>query len=268
MLLPIYLMNLFFGILIMLPFAKALDDFVWKSMMREKLGEAMNYDFLFEFLHYGSSGLASVQGMIMTVPFIYWVVALFLSGGAFVSLAKGEKYTPAAFWGGAAGYFGRILRLAMMAIPVVALLFCIRYLESLVEWIFFGSDPYEYIVYYGAWIKMGLGFVGFILFGLVFDYARIHLVLTDNHKVRSSLWHGFRFAATNFGKTFFLSFVLFITGWVMVFIYCIISPLFSGPSWAMVILLVIWQQLYIIFRMMLRLTAYSSQMEMFRKVAV
>lgn len=267
MLVPFYLANLVSGLLILLPFAYVLGDFTGKSMMRQRLGESMDYDFLFEFLHYAGSGLEAVKGMILTVPFMYWLIALFLSGGALVVFAGQGKYTAAGFWAGAASYFGRFLRLAVLALPVLAALFCLRYLVNLVQWIVFGSDPYEYVLYWGAWIKMGLGFIGLILFGLVFDYARIHMVLTDNRKVRKSLWRGARFAAANLKHTLGLACMLFIAGWLAVVVYYFTSDIFSAPGWILVIALLIWQQLYIVFRMALRLTFYASQMELYRRAS-
>lgn len=268
LLLPFYLANLFCGLLVMLPFARVLDDFVWKSGVKQKIGEAMDYDFVFELLHYSDSGLAAVKGMIPVVPIFYLLVTLFLSGGALVIFAARGKYTPAAFWGGAAAYFGRFIRLTLMGLPVLAALFCLRYLETLVQWVIFGSDPYEYIIYWGAWIKMGLGYFGLVLFGLIYDYARIHMVLTDNRKARKSLWHGVKFAARNLKKTITLALILFVSGWVILIAYNIFSNILTAPSWVVLVLLVVWQQLYIISRMTLRLTVYSSEMILYRRLVV
>jgi len=264
LILPFYIANLFFGLLIMLPFAYALDDFIGSSLMRQQLGQAMDYDFFFEFIHYAASGFNTATKLIMIIPFAYWVVSLFLSGGAFLIFARNEKYTPKFFWGGSAAFFGRIVRLTLMSLPVLALLFCLRYLESLFEWIFFGSDPYEYVLYWGAVVKMGLGFLGLVLYGMIFDYARIHLAMTDTRQVRKSLWHGARFLARNFVKAFGLAFVLFVIGWILVFIYYPISNILSAPGWVLMIVLVIIQQIYILIRLALRLTAYSSQTELYR----
>jgi len=266
MILPFYVANLCFGLLIMIPFAYALDDFVGMSVMREKLGAGMDYDFLFEFLHYGSNALSSVKGMITIVPFAYWLAALFLSGGAFAVFAGGAKYTPSSFWSGSAAYFGRFVRLALMILPLMIVLFCLRYVASLFQWIFFGSDPYEYVTYWGAWFKMGLGYIGLILAGVIFDYARLYMVLTDVRKARLSLWYGIKFAAAHPAKTLGLALVIFLSGWLILFVYYGMSGLLSGPSWAVLIALVAVQQVYIVWRMALRLTAYSSQMILYRRL--
>jgi len=266
MVLPFYLANLFFGLLVMIPFAYALDDFVGMSMMREKLGVGMDYDFLIEFLFYGGNALTSVKGMVTLVPFAYWLAAIFLSGGALAVFAGGARYTPSLFWSGAAAYFGRFVRLALMILPIMIALFCLRYLASLFQWIFFGSDPYEYVTYWGAWIKMGLGYVGLILGGLIFDYARIHMVLTETRKTRLSLWRGIRFAAGHPVKTLALALLIFASGWLILLVYYGVSGLLAIPSWVVLIVLVAVQQVYVVWRMALRLTAYSSQMVLYRRL--
>lgn len=267
MLLPFYLANLICGLLIVLPLGFVLDDFAGKSTMRARLGDSMDYNFLFEFLHYADSGVASVRGMILAVPLAYWLIALFLSAGALAVFAGRGKYVPSSFWGGAAAYYGRFIRLTLMAIPLLIALFCLRYLVNLVQLIFFGGDPSGYIIYWGAWAKMALGFLGLILFGLIIDYARIHMVLTDNRQTRKSLWRGARFAAINLKNTLGLAFLLFASGWLIILVYYLASHLFSSTGWLVLIALLIWQQLYIFCKMALRLTAYSSQMELYRRVS-
>jgi len=88
--------------------------------------------------------------------------------------------------------------------------------------------------------------------------------MTDTRKVRKSLWHGARFAARNLIKAFGLALLLSIIGWILVLVYYPISNIFSAPGWVLMIVLVIIQQIYILIRLALRLTAYSSQTELYR----
>ncbi len=78
--LPFYLANLGLGLLVMLPLAALVDDFVGNSMMREQLGVAMDYDVFFEFLLAPGGGLAGVQKIFLAAIVIYLLVALFFSG--------------------------------------------------------------------------------------------------------------------------------------------------------------------------------------------
>lgn len=267
MILIFYLPNLFFGLLIMFPFRSFVNKFVGYSLMGTKLGERLNLDFIFEFLKYNSINPATIMSLFLFVLAIYWVVVLFLSGGAFSVFASREKYNPTLFWGSAAKYFGRFFRLLLWSLPVFAILSCLQFIETACERLLFGSDPYQYISYWGGWIKIGLRYISLLLCGLVFDYARIHAILNDEHKMRKSLWQGIKFAFTNFVQTFGLAFLLFIAGGAALVIYNPIANMLLVPNTVIVILLFVLQQGYIFFRMMLRLIFYSSQLYLYNKVS-
>ena len=267
MVLVFYLANLFFSLMIMLPFRAVLNEFVGHSLMGAKLGGALDMDFLFEFFKHNRAALTSIAGLFFIVPAAYWLFVLFISGGAFAVFASGEKYTPPLFWGHAARYFGRFFRLFLWSLPVFAILFCLQFLVTGIERLVFGSDPYQYITYWGGWIKVGLRVISLLLFGLVFDYARIHTVTTDERRMRISLWEGIKFAFRNILQTFGLAFFLFIAGAIALVIYYPIADVLSAPNTIIIILLFVLQQLYIFFRTMLRLTLYSSQMHLYHSLS-
>ncbi len=262
-----FLASFCFGLVIMLPFRAILSDFVGPSMMGAKLGWLLDGDFLFDFFQNKSSAISAVQGLILVVPAFYWLFNLFLSGGAFAVFFSGEKYQPALFWSGCAKYFGRFIRLVLWGVPIFAILFCLQFLASAVEKIIFGSDPYQNISYWFNWIKVGLRFVSFLLFWMVIDYARIYTVINDERKMRRSIWQGVRFTFGHFLTTFSLSLLLFLSGAIILFVYNPLADMLSVSSSIVVLLLFLLQQLYMIFRMMLRLTLYSSQIFLFNSLA-
>ena len=261
-----YLANLSFGIILMLPFRTVLSRFVGNSLMGEKLGGHLDWNFVFEFLKQNSDLTATYAGLFLIVPAFYWLFSLFLSGGAFSVFASSEKYTSPLFWGNATKYFGRFIRLVLWSIPVFAILFCLQFIYSGLQRIFFGSDPYQYITFWGGWIKVGLRYISIILYFIILDYARIHAVTTDDRRMRISLWQGIKFAFGNFWKTFGLALILFITGIIALFIYNPIADLLHAPSIIVILLLFFWQQIYMIFRMVLRLTLYGSEVKLFQAI--
>ena len=262
-----YLANLFFGLILMLPFRAAVSKFIGFSFMSEKLGQRFDMDFLFEFIKYGNISPSTIAGMMMITAAAYWLFMLFLSGGAFSIFANDEKYMPNLFWGSAAKYFGRFIRLALWSLPVFAILFCLQFLWTAIERLFFGSDPYQYISYWGNWLKVGLRYISIILFGLVLDYARVYTVQFNEHVMRKALWQGIKFIFSNLLQTFSLALLLFIIGAIAVAIYYPIANILSAPYAFILILLFLLQQLYIFFRMMLRLTLYSSQLKLYRTLS-
>ncbi len=262
-----YLANLIFGLIVILPLRAIIDGFVGYRLMGEKLAGRLDMDFLLEVIAHKDSFLSAARGMIFIIPAAYWIFLLFLSGGTFAVFASAEKYSAAMFWGNCAEYFGRYLRLALWSLPMFAILLATPFLLTALQRLVFGNDPYQYITYWGGWIRVGLRFIGILIFGIIFDYSRIHTVKTDEHTMRVSLWHGFRFALANFKYTFGLAALLFVIGGLMLAIYNPIADLLAAPNVAIVILMFLTQQLYMIFRMILRLTLCAGQLDVFRNLA-
>jgi hypothetical protein len=261
-----YLANLIFGFIIILPLRAIIDDFVGYSLVGEELANRFDMDFLFELLVHRESFIPTVSGLIFIVPVVYWLVLLFLSGGAFAIFASAENYSAKLFWGSCGKYFGRYLRLALWSLPMLAILLAVPFLVKGLQWLILGRDPYEYFIYWAGWLRTVLGFAAILTFGIIFDYARIYTVRTDENRMRVSLWQGFRFALGNFKYTFGLAGLLFLAGGLILAIYYPISNSLSTPSIIVVALLFLTQQLYMTVRMMLRLTSYSSQLQIHRSL--
>ena len=267
MIIVFYLANLLFGLVLMLPFRAVLDNFSGKTLMGAKLAGRLDMDFLFDLLTHNQNMVSIFTGMVLVVPAVYWLFSLFLSGGAFSVLVKGEKYSAAMFWNGAATYFGRFFRIFLWSLPVLGILFCVQFIETGLERLIFGKVPYQNISYWGGWVKFSLRTLSILLFGLVLDYARIHAVLTDEKRMRVSVWQGIKFAFGNIGRTFGLTFILFLAGAVVLVIYNPISNALAAPNVLVVIALFLLQQTYMMFRMTLRLTLFASQLNLYNKLS-
>jgi len=263
-----YLVNLLFGIILMLPFRSVLSRFVGNSSMGQMLAGRLDMDFLFELFIENHYLLSTYAVLLLVLPTGYWLLNLFLSGGAFSVFISNEKYTSPLFWGNAANYFGRFIRLLLWSIPVLVVLFCLQFLWTAIQRIFFGSDPYQYITYWGGWIKVGLRYISFILYFLVLDYSRIHAVTTGERRMRISLWEGMKFSVVNFWKTFGLALLFFLIGIIALIIYNPIADLLHAPSLLVILLLFIWHQVYMVFRMVLRVTLYAGEVNLYNAISI
>ncbi|HEX9653816.1 MAG TPA: hypothetical protein VGA99_08900 [bacterium] len=262
-----YLANLSFGLIIILPLRAIIDDFVGYRLMGADLAGRLDMDFFFEVILHKDSLIDVSLAMVLVVPAAFWLFLLFLSGGAFAILAASEKYSPASFWGNSATYFGRYLRLALWSLPLLAIFMALPFLVTGAVRLLFGKDPYQDISYWGGWLRVVLGFVATLIFGIIFDYSRIHTVRTGEHKMRVSLWHGFRFALGNLKYTFGLAALLFVIGGLILAIYYPIANLLSAPMVLVVTLMFLTQQLYMVVRMVLRLTLYASQLQLHERLS-
>lgn len=261
-----YLANLFFGLLMLLPLRALMQDFIGDSTLGARLGGNLDMDFLLEFLKYRDSAVSIFMALVLLVPAANWLFTLFLSGGAFAIFASGGKYEAALFWGSAAKYFGRFLRLVLWSLPIFALLFCVQFLETGLQRLFWGKDPYQNITYWGGWIKVGLRAISFLIFGMILDYSRIHAVLTDDPKARVSLQHGLKFVFGNFLQTFGLGLLLLAVGAGVLLIYNPLADSLNAPNGLIVFMLFLAQQFYMAVRTLLRLTLYASQLHLYRQL--
>ena len=258
--------NFMFGLLLMLPGRAALSGFASQTLMGQKLAGRFSFDFLFDFIRENGTIIDVYTVLFMIVPAVYWLFGLVLSGGAFAMFKSGEKFSAGDFWWNCGKYFGRFARLLLLSLPVFGVLLLLQFVWAGLERLFWGSDPYQYITYWGAWVKFGLRTISILLFGLVLDYSRIYTVIADEKRMRISLWRGIRCAFTNLGQTFGLALTLFLAGVVVLAFYNPIADSLSAPNGFVIFTLFLAQQLYMFWRMMLRLTLYSSQMHLYQRI--
>jgi hypothetical protein len=254
-----YLSNLIFGISLMIPLRFLLERMVGKSTMGNNLVSGTDMDFVFEFFTVNQNAITAERGLILIVPIIFWLFGLFLSGGAFSTFIHKQKYESSYFWGESAKYFGRYFRLFLFSIPIFILFYCLQYLETAVQYLIYGKDPYQYVIYWGGWIKIAIGYVGLLIAYLVFDYARIYIVMFDVRGARKAVWHGFKFVFKHFPKTFSIAFIYFVLGISFLLLYNLISDSISDRNLFFILTLIIIQQFYMLTRTVIRLALYGGQ---------
>jgi hypothetical protein len=254
-----YLVNVLFGLIVMIPFRTILVNFAGHSLVGKSLAEHFDLEFIIEFVRKNDGVFSTLMSLFLVAGAMYWLVGLFLSGGAYGMFVAGEKYSAQLFWKNAGEYFGRFIRLFLWSIPVFVVFYSIQFLENGFIRIFFGKDPYQNIIYWGSMVKTGLGYFGILLYYVVLDYARIYTVRTGERKMRIALWHGISFTFRHFFLTFALSLVMFLIGTIALLVYNPIADALHAPNALVVILLLVVQQCYILFRMLLRLILYAGQ---------
>ena len=267
MLFIFYGINLLFGMIVMLPLRGALNSFAGHSLMGEKLAGRIDMDFLFEFLINNKGAVGETASLLFIVAAVYGLSGLFLSGGAFSVFAAEGEYSSSLFWGSAAKYCGRFLRLFLWSLPVLVIFYCIQFVENGVVRLIFGKDPYQNIAFWGGSVRILLGYVGIILYYVLFDYARIYVVVNDERKTRVALWRGIKFIFRNFFKTLGLAAVLFVVGIVVLIIYNPLADALHAPNGLIVFVLFLLQQMYMLFRMSLKLTLYASQVDLYGQLS-
>ena len=214
--------------------------------------------------------LSSIADATPVPPAIAWAVAanigasVFLLGGVLDRLARDRRTGSSGFFAACGVYFFRYLRLAVCAGVFYAALFW---------WL----HPWLFEELYTSWTRnvtaerlafvyrlvFYLAFVAVLLAGnLIFDYAKIRLVVEDRRSALGALISAVRFVWRQPRATMALYLLNGAVFLLVLAFYFLAAPGASGGAAALVGLLV--SQLYIVLRVLVRLTFAASQIALFQ----
>ncbi len=256
-----YSFNLLFGILVLLPFWMLARNLAKESRILEMNGGWAH--FIFDIINHHNSALGLAAGLAGILALVYFLFALFLSGGVLGIFGHGDPFTCARFWGHAGGYFFRFFRLLLWSLPVCLVLFFLRLLAVGVERLFFGETPYESISFWFGFAANLLSLLGLFLYHIILDYARIDAVVTGRRQMRISLVKGIRVTFGHFFSTFGLALTVFLAGALTLgFYYLIRMGLEPGGNFLLFVVFLI-QQAVVFFRMMLKLALFAGECRLY-----
>jgi hypothetical protein len=279
-------------LLVSLPLAYALDTMIdahlGSSLAGESLAAGTNYDWWQEFSSQATglgttfvptiTGFAAVlnnlssfldhtplAATIVGVTGAWIVLWSFLSGGVIDRLARDRRTRSQGFFAACGLQFWRLFRLGVAAWIVYAVLF--GYVHG---WIF--TDAYAWLTRDAAvertafFIRLG----GYLLFGvlliacnIVFDYARIRIVVEDRRSAVGALLAGGRFVrrhAAGILGLYGLNAVAFL---LLIAVYALLAPGAPRSGVSMWIALGLGE-LYIVVRHYLKLLFYASETAFFQ----
>lgn len=206
--------------------------------------------------------LASTIAGITAAWMVMWS---FLSGGIIDRLARDRKTRAPGFFSACGLYVWRFLRLGVVAFVVYYLLFAVVH-----EWIFVDlyatlavdatEERFAFAVQLGGYLMFGLPL---LLCSLVFDYARIRIVVEDRRSALGAILAALRFIRRHAGGTigvYGLNAAAFVT---VAAAYALVTPGAPRAGLSMWIALALGQT-YIILRHYLKLVFYASQTAYFQ----
>lgn len=195
-----------------------------------------------------------------------WLLAWsFLTGGIIDRLARDRKTRSAGFFAACGLHFWRLLRLGLVALLVYSFLF-----GWVHPWIF--ERAYESLAQHMSaerpefFLRLaGYALFGFVLlfFNVIFDYARIRIVVEDRRSALAALAAGARFVRRQLVSVVGLYLLNACVYLVLAVLYGFLAP--GGPRdgvalWALLLI----GQLYILGRHYVKLLFYASQTALFQ----
>lgn len=208
---------------------------------------------------------APMAATIAGVTAAWMAIWSFLSGGVLDRLARDRRTRTHGFFAACGVHFWRFLRLGLFAWLIYACLF-----GWVHGWIF--SDAYPALIedLTSERAALFIRLAGYALFGglliffnIVFDYARIRIVVEDRRSALGAVAAGARFVRRHFGKVVGLYLLNGMAFVLLVAVYALISPGAPGEGLAMWATLLLGQA-YIVGRHYLKLVFYASQTALFQ----
>lgn len=209
---------------------------------------------------------APLAATITGVTAAWLLLWSFLSGGVLDRLARDRRTGAHGFFAACGAHFWRFLRLGVFAVLAYAFLF-----GWLHGWIFDAVYPKltaDTTVERTAFAVRLAGYVIFalplILFNLLFDYARIRIVVEDRRSAIGALVAAFRFVRRHFGGVALLYALNALAFLLLIALYALLSPGAPRDGAALWLPLLLGQA-YIVGRHYLKLLFYASQSAFFQR---
>jgi hypothetical protein len=257
-----YACNLLFAAMVAWPMSIAISGFAGNSLSARALVSRLDPVVLFEFIRYNGGVISLAGGLIVAAFFVQWLVMLFLSAGILAFyLGEGHR-TSAHFWTATAIYSGRFFRLFLWSIPWLLLFYGIQFLEVLGVRITSGGDPSSGVAYWGTWVRVGIGFLGIILYETALDYAKIDILVTGEYRTRSSMLAGIRMMFRHPVRTVGLSLSFFLISMALLAGYIFLAPVLGPAHGFILVLAIVLQQCYLILRTTVKLSLLAAEVRM------
>ncbi len=216
-------------------------------------------------LKYGDALPALLAGLLVAAV-LYLALQVFLNGGIFGRLLDREgKATLAAFAGDCGRYFGRFTRIFLVSLFFLFLTFgIVLELVSALIGPAMKSAPTEWLPLILSNAHFLIALLLLSLVHMVVDYTRIAVVADDERRVLKALRHALIFLKRRFFRAWAL--YLLIVGATLagtVALSAALGPL-GGPGPAPVVAAFAVMQIYILFRLLVRMLFAAAQAEFYR----
>ena len=280
------------SLLVSMPLAYALQamiaEHLGSSLAAESAATGTNYEWWREFsaqaTGLGTTFVPSITGFgavldnlsslldrtplaatIIGVTAAWMVLWSFLTGGIIDRFARARRTRSHGFFAACGMHFWRLVRLGVLAFIVYGLLF--RYVHSWMLDAGYGWLTRNMTVERTAFMVRVIGYAifGALVLGvnIVFDYARIRIVVEDRRSAVGAVFGGARFVVRHFTGVLGLYGLNAVAFLVLVALYALVVPGAPRSGLQMWVVLALGE-LYIIGRHYVKLLFYASQTAFFQ----
>lgn len=259
--------NAMAALVLAVPIYNILIDNLGTSLTSDRL--ALNFDYMWyiQFRNLYSIQLNHLPLSIYFVVGIYALIQTFFLGGLISVFQNPDKNHTVDFFYGGVKYFLRFTKVLLISLLFFAAAFKINdYSGELISILFKNSENvYADFILKALRYLLLVFFIGIVT--LISDYSKISLAVKDRNEILRECFNAIRFIIANFSKVFVTFLIVAIIGALGSIVYNVIGRFIPRTPFYFLFVSFILQQMLIIFRLLVRMLFYSTQVNLFNDLS-
>ena len=210
-----FLVNLVLARMASLPFAARVSDVTGHSLHSQRLVEGFDLGAYSELAANPDAAFHARGPESAPAVFIFFVFALFLTGGILVTYSNQHKLSTSQFFEACGAYFWRLVRLLLFMVVILVPLGILDLviLRPVLRMIIQGAGP-EATPYAITFVILLATALLLMAIRLWFDMAQVRAVLDDERVMRRNFVAAFRLTKSNFPSLFWIYFRISFLAWM------------------------------------------------------
>jgi len=263
----LWAVNAVFAFTVSVPIFNFIYSSIGRSLISDNLSIQFDYFWFMQFRHLYDLHLDQMPLTIYYVVIIYTLIQTFLLGGIIAVFHQPKKNHFVDFFYGGVKYFYRFVKVVLISVLFYAVAFKINdYSGDLITWYFRDSENVM-----AAFILRSLRYILLIfLIGvitMISDYSKVALAVGDKTKVYREVYTAIIFIKNNFNKVFAVFLIVACLGALGAIVYNVIVYFIPRTPYYVLIISFILQQMLIIFRLLIRMLFYATEVSLFKDLS-
>jgi hypothetical protein len=264
----LYVINLLVALPLALAFRSSLASGFGASMDSSSLMQGLDFSVMQEFLKLHRDGIGAIMQQVAWVLLIYMIINTFLAGGI-LTLVRGKKepFSASAFFAGCGTYFLRYLRLFLVfGILLVLVLAIVSAVLGGIVSTMTDSASSEVIAFWAYVAMFVLLLLPAMLVIMIADYAKIIVIMQDEHSMLRTAWQSTKLVFRNFFKVIGLELLMVLIPIVLFVVYMWLDLSIGMTSGMTILVMFVLQQLFIVTKAWTKVFFFAGELSLFHSL--
>jgi hypothetical protein len=265
MLIYLWLINFLFSLVIITPVYFLINRDYSRSLMGDRLLQGIDLLWLGDIIYKYQDILPALTGWMLFPAILFLALYVFLNGGIIGRvIAEDEKTNLSSFFGDCGKYFFRFLRVFLISAVGYIILFGVifKFFSALFN-LWTKNASTEWTVTIASNLLFLIQILLFSIVGMFFDYVKVRLVAEDSRKTLKATIANFSFIGKKFFKAWALYLLVGIISILLGIVFVGVSNILPKGGTSLIVLF-IWQQIYIFSKMWVKVLFFSTEYNFLR----